>query len=154
MKPWLQVAFRPYKTSVPSLPSPPSPEITGALLSCSLHTPSYQPLGGPASALRRFFLHPHPQPSTSYPPITASSHSFHLDFFPRVILLHKPGGMVEFLHYLLFPSLFGCTAWHVGILVPRPGIEPTPPALEVQNLNHWATRLRLNSLKQELLRLV
>ena len=27
-----------------------------------------------------------------------------------------------------------------GILVPRPGIEPTPPALAVQTLNHWTTR--------------
>ena len=26
---------------------------------------------------------------------------------------------------------------HVGILVPQPGMEPAPPALEVQNLNHW-----------------
>ena len=26
------------------------------------------------------------------------------------------------------------------ILVPWPGIEPTPPAVEVQNLNHWTTR--------------
>ena len=25
-------------------------------------------------------------------------------------------------------------------LVPRPGIKPTPPALEVWNLNHWTTR--------------
>ena len=27
-----------------------------------------------------------------------------------------------------------------GILVPRPGIEPTPPAVEGQSLNHWTTR--------------
>ena len=27
-----------------------------------------------------------------------------------------------------------------GILVPRPGIKPVPPALEAQSLNHWATR--------------
>ena len=27
-----------------------------------------------------------------------------------------------------------------GILVPWPGIEPVPPALEVQSLNHWTTR--------------
>ena len=27
-----------------------------------------------------------------------------------------------------------------GILVPQPGIEPMPPALEVQSLNHWTTR--------------
>ena len=27
-----------------------------------------------------------------------------------------------------------------GILVPRPGIEPVPPAVEAQSLNHWTTR--------------
>ena len=27
-----------------------------------------------------------------------------------------------------------------GILVPRPGIEPVPPVLEVPSLNHWTTR--------------
>ena len=26
------------------------------------------------------------------------------------------------------------------ILVPQPGIEPTPPTVEVQSLNHWTTR--------------
>ena len=25
-------------------------------------------------------------------------------------------------------------------LVPQPGIEPRPPALEVQSLSHWGTR--------------
>ena len=27
-----------------------------------------------------------------------------------------------------------------GILVPQPGAEPAPPALEVRSLNHWTTR--------------
>ena len=27
-----------------------------------------------------------------------------------------------------------------GILVPQPGTEPVPPALEAQNLNPWTTR--------------
>ena len=27
-----------------------------------------------------------------------------------------------------------------GISVPRPGIEPAPPAVETQSLNHWTTR--------------
>ena len=30
--------------------------------------------------------------------------------------------------------------WHAEILVPRPGIEPVPPAMEAQSLNHWTTR--------------
>lgn len=36
--------------------------------------------------------------------------------------------------------LCGCVA--CGILVPQPDIGPTPPALEVQNRNHWTTRAR------------
>ena len=27
-----------------------------------------------------------------------------------------------------------------GILVPQPGIKPTPAALELQSLNHWSAR--------------
>ena len=27
-----------------------------------------------------------------------------------------------------------------GILVPGPGIEPAPPAVEAQSLNHWTAR--------------
>ena len=27
-----------------------------------------------------------------------------------------------------------------GTLVSQPGIEPTTPAVDVQNLNHWTTR--------------
>ena len=27
-----------------------------------------------------------------------------------------------------------------GILVPQPGIEPTPPAVEAQSLNHWTAK--------------
>ena len=27
-----------------------------------------------------------------------------------------------------------------GILIPPPGIEPVPPALEAQSLNHWTAR--------------
>ena len=33
---------------------------------------------------------------------------------------------------------FGRTA--CGILAPRPGIEPTARAVEVQSLNHWTAR--------------
>ena len=27
-----------------------------------------------------------------------------------------------------------------GILVPKPGIEPMPPEVDVQSLNHWIAR--------------
>jgi len=42
----------------------------------------------------------------------------------------------------LFKNLFNFWLHHVpfGILVPLPGIEPTPSALEGQSLNHWTTR--------------
>ena len=32
----------------------------------------------------------------------------------------------------------GRAAWHVEL--PRPGIEPMPPALQVRSLNHWTNR--------------
>ena len=42
--------------------------------------------------------------------------------------------------YLLLLFWWSCAA--CGILVSRPGIEPTPTAVEAQSLNHWtATRV-------------
>ena len=38
----------------------------------------------------------------------------------------------------LFIYLFGRAA--CGILVPQPGMEPSPPAVEEQSLNHWTAR--------------
>ena len=38
----------------------------------------------------------------------------------------------------LFVFWLCCTA--CGILLPRPGIEPVPPAVEVQSPNHWTAR--------------
>ena len=38
----------------------------------------------------------------------------------------------------LFVFLLHCEAY--GILVPWPGIEPVPPAVEALSLNHWTTR--------------
>ena len=47
----------------------------------------------------------------------------------------------SFLNYILFIFLiFWPHQAACGILVPWPGIEPTPPALEVRSLNHWTTR--------------
>ena len=34
--------------------------------------------------------------------------------------------------------VFGCVVY--GILVPKTGIEPMPPAVEAQSLNHWTSR--------------
>ena len=46
------------------------------------------------------------------------------------------GGQEDFTEEEIF--FFGPAA--CGILVSRPGIEPSPPALEVQSLNHWTAR--------------
>ena len=37
--------------------------------------------------------------------------------------------------FLFWPRHAAC-----GIFVPRPGIKPVPPALEVRSLNHWTSR--------------
>ena len=39
---------------------------------------------------------------------------------------------------IFFFFLAACTT--CGILVPRPGIEPAPPALEAWSLKHWTAR--------------
>ena len=43
---------------------------------------------------------------------------------------------------ILFPFFFFFWPYHTagGILVPQPGIQTAPPALEVQSLNPWTTR--------------
>ena len=40
-----------------------------------------------------------------------------------------------FLFYRFWPRCAAC-----GILVPRTGIEPVPPAVEAWSLNHWTAR--------------
>ena len=40
----------------------------------------------------------------------------------------------------LFFFFFLPQAVALRILAPQPGIEPMPPAVEVQSLNHWTTR--------------
>ena len=39
------------------------------------------------------------------------------------------------MYLLIWPHLTAC-----GILVPRPGIEPTPPVLEARSFNLWTAR--------------
>jgi len=43
-------------------------------------------------------------------------------------------GKISFF-FLFWPHHAAC-----GILVPQPGVEPAPPALEVQSLNYWIAR--------------
>ena len=41
---------------------------------------------------------------------------------------------------IYFNLFFDCTNSAGGILVPWPGMEPKPPAVEVQSLNPWTTK--------------
>ena len=43
----------------------------------------------------------------------------------------------EFLKIFFLAMPWGCVC---GILVPLPGIEPSPSALEVWSLNHWTMK--------------
>ena len=47
---------------------------------------------------------------------------------------------------IFFFLIFWLCHMACGILVPPPGIEPAPPALETRSLNHWTAREVLNSL--------
>ena len=46
---------------------------------------------------------------------------------------------VHFIHFI-FNFIFWLHPVTCGILVPRPGIEPVPPAVEARSLNHWTAR--------------
>ena len=48
--------------------------------------------------------------------------------------------LLEIKYYLVFLFNFWLHCMACRILVPRPGIEPTPPAVEAWSLNHWTTR--------------
>ena len=43
--------------------------------------------------------------------------------------------MILFFSFLFWPRCKAC-----GILVPQPGIEPVPPAMEAPRPNHWTAR--------------
>ena len=52
--------------------------------------------------------------------------------------------VIQFFALFFFNSgvffFFFATLHQCGILVPHGGIEPVPPVLKVQHLNHWTTR--------------
>ena len=54
------------------------------------------------------------------------------------ILTKTQLGSGFFLLFLFCFVLLHCAV--CGILVPRPGIKPMPPAVEAQSLNHWTSR--------------
>ena len=39
-----------------------------------------------------------------------------------------------------YSFFFGHATWHVGVLVPPPGLKPMPPVLQVPRLNHSTDR--------------
>ena len=45
-----------------------------------------------------------------------------------------------FSRFFFFFVCFGRIVRHVGILVPQPGMEPAPPAVEARSPNHWTAR--------------
>ena len=45
-----------------------------------------------------------------------------------------------YIFIFIFIFIFWLHSRACGILLPRPGIEPMPPAVEAQILNHWNTR--------------
>ena len=48
--------------------------------------------------------------------------------------------METFFCFLQSFTFFGCLAQHVGISVPRLGLEHMPLAVQVSCFNHWTTR--------------
>ena len=53
----------------------------------------------------------------------------------NISYLEKRLRQLQSLNFFFFFSCEPC-----GILVPRPGIKPTPSAFKVQSLNHWTVR--------------
>ncbi|XP_057583580.1 uncharacterized protein LOC130849042 [Hippopotamus amphibius kiboko] len=50
-------------------------------------------------------------------------------------------GVEEQTRLCLFKGYFiGCAAPHLGSSLPPPGMEPMPPAVEVQSPKHWTSR--------------
>ena len=61
------------------------------------------------------------------------------DWCPSIPHRHSTWGITCAHFYFLFSS-FWPHHTPCGILVPWPGIEPVPPAVEVQSLSHWTAR--------------
>ena len=55
-------------------------------------------------------------------------------------LMLRRGLMLPENTVMLLWFLSVCLFWSCGILVPWPGINPCPPAVEVQGGNHWTAR--------------
>ena len=53
---------------------------------------------------------------------------------PKSLCVLSEHSYLFILIIFLFP---GSAMWHVGSVVSPPSVEPSPPAFEAQNLNHW-----------------
>ena len=70
--------------------------------------------------------------------------SIHIEMYhinPKLLNYPFPQKCVFLFSFILFFFFFflPCHAT-CGLLVPRPGIEPTPPVQKHSHLNHWPTR--------------
>ena len=61
-------------------------------------------------------------------------------FFPKQ-MHHSYVSYMVFFFFSFWPHYLAC-----GILVPWPGIEPSPPAVVARSLNHWTIRKSLHGL--------
>ena len=78
-------------------------------------------------------------PGQPYPSRTQSMSLFLKKIFLMWTIFFKSLlSLLQHCFCFLYFGFFGHEA--CGILAPWPGIEPTPPALEVWNLNHWVAR--------------
>ena len=66
---------------------------------------------------------------------TTPRHAPHSSLFLFRNLVLSPGLILEFSFFFFWPRLAAC-----GILVSLPGMEPVPPAVEVQSPNQWTAR--------------
>ena len=68
-------------------------------------------------------------------------------FSSAIVTLWNGHGCVPLKFYLqkqkscwIFKLFFGHDTWHIGILVPQPGIKLVASAVEAWSVNHWAAR--------------
>ena len=88
-------------------------------------------------------------PGIMYSALVNFCHFFSQQFTDLYILWHVPVLNLRIYPfvYFLFKYLFLFIFWPYqvlvaacGILVPQPGIRPTPPVMEAWNLNNWTAR--------------
>ena len=71
------------------------------------------------------------------PPLLTVRYVLGTPSLPRPPPIHPPAPLyfIIYLFIYFWPRCLAC-----GILVPQPGIQPVPPAVEAWSLNHWTAR--------------